>query len=558
MSWTTRSLIGILGAAVVGSTLAVATNAARDPYAFFDPIIEVRLLVKEGFVEEVDDRDMLEGAIHGMLESLNDPYTEFVPAQDTAEFSKNLTGAYVGIGAEVGLREGWFTILSPLDDSPAWKAGVMANDRVVAIDGRSTEGLSVDECIGMLMGEPGTDVTISVVRGDGETLDITITRRPIRVRPVRGFARADAGEGAWRFLLDPDHAVAYVRLSQFTPDCARQVRDAIDQASDEAGRTLGGLILDLRFNPGGVMEEAVAIADMFLAEGEIVSTHARAGTVHTEHARREGTLPEFPVVVLVNEHSASASEIVAGALGDHGRAVVLGTRTFGKGLVQTVRPLSSGAGILKMTQQRYALPSGRVIQRTDDASVWGVDPTPGFYLPLTDEQTAEMLTARREQEIIAHRDTPDRADADAVVEQLKDPQLAAALRVLRHHARAGRIEPVGIPANDPGHVAAGELEAVRRVRDRLLRELVRVDRRLDAAESATPPDQRAERRDLWPDDAPVAGGTLTVTDADGNTVAVLTITNPELERWLVDAGVTPAEPSEPADQDEDKKPERGG
>lgn len=534
---STRPLITILGLAVVGSTIAVATNAARDPYSFFDPIVEVRMMLREHAVEPPDDEAMLDGAIRGMVETLGDPYTEFVPARDTAEFAKGLTGEYVGIGAEVGLRDGWFTILSPLDDSPAWKAGVLADDRVVAINGASTEGMSVEACIALLMGEPGTTVTITVER-DAQRSDIPITRQPIRVRPVKGLFRADAGEGDWRFLLDARHRIAYVRLSQFTPSAAEEMSKALDKAAAEAGGTLGGLILDLRFNPGGVMDQAVAIADMFLSEGVIVSTQARTGSADVQRATREGTRSDLPLIVLVNAQSASASEIVAGALGEHGRAVILGTRTFGKGLVQSVRPLPSGAGVLKITEQRYALASGRIIQRTDDATVWGVDPTPGFYLPLSDEQTADMLTARRRQEIISAQDAPEPSSPDEVIERLADPQLAAAWRVLQNHATSGAMEPIGIPPNDPALVAAGELDSVRRQRDRLLRELTRIDRRLDAAEQGVPADARTDARDLWDDSAAVLGGTITVTDADGNPVATLTITNPDIERWLIDAGVT--------------------
>ncbi len=538
MPSSTRPLIAILGLAVIGSTIAVATNAARDPYSFFDPIVEVRMMLREHAVETPNDEAMLDGAIRGMVETLNDPYTEYVPARETAEFSKSLTGEYVGIGAEVGLRGGWFTILSPLDDSPAWKAGVMADDRVVAIDGVSTEGMSVDACIARLMGEPQTSVTITVERG-AERKDIAITRSPIRVRPVKGLFRSEAGEGNWRFLLDPEHRIAYVRLSQFTPTAAQELRQAIDAATTEAGASLRGLILDLRFNPGGVMDQAVAIVDMFLEKGVIVSTQARTGSAHVEQATGKGTRKDLPLVVLVNAQSASASEIVAGSLGEHGRAVILGTRTFGKGLVQSVRPLPSGAGVLKITEQRYALPSGRIIQRTDDAAVWGVDPTPGFYLPLSDEQTVAMLTARRRQEIISHQDGPEPTTPDEVIERLADPQLSAAWAVLRHHAATGVMEPIGIPPNDPTLVASGELDTVRRQRDRLVRELARIDRRLDAAERGVPDDARTDARDLWDDETAVLGGTITVTDADGNIITTLTITNPDIERWLIDAGVTP-------------------
>ncbi len=540
MKWTTPALLGTLAVAVVGSTLAVATAPDRDLYTFFDPIVDVRAMLGEHYAEELDDQALQIGAINGMLETLDDPYTVFVPAKDTENFAKDLTGEYVGIGAEVGLRDGWFTILTPLDDSPAWRAGVLADDRVIAIDAQSTEGLSVDQCIEKLMGQPGTDVTLTVQRSSGEQTDITITRAPIRVNPVKGFARTDAGEGDWRFLIDAESGIAYVRLSQFTPTCAAELRAAVEQATTESGGSLGGLVLDLRFNPGGVLEQAVQIADDFLTGGVIVSTEGRTTTKRIERANATGTLPDFPMVVLVNAQSASASEVLAGALADHNRAIILGSRSFGKGLVQSVRPLPSGAGVLKITEQHYALPSGRIIQREDDSEVWGVDPTPGYFLPLTDEQTRDMLAARREQEIIAHHDAPTPADAHSIAEQLKDPQLAAALRVLRHHILTGQFKPVGIPENDQTSVAAAEVDTLLEQRDRLLRELVRLDRRITAAESAAP--DAPETRDLWPDEISVQGGTITVTDANGNTIATLTITGPDVERWLVDAGVEPAAP----------------
>lgn len=540
MNWTTPALIATLAVAAVGSTIAVSSNTKRDAYSFFDPIVDIRAMLEEHYVEELDDDALQLGAINGMLETLEDPYTVYVPARDTAEFTKDLTGEYVGIGAEVGMRDGWFTILTPLDDSPAWRAGVMADDRVVAIDGESTEGWSTDQCIDKLMGEPDTDVTITVERSGGERTEITITRAPIHVNPVKGFARDNQGQGEWRFLLDPENGIAYVRLSQFTPDSAQELAQALNSANQAAEGGLNGLILDLRFNPGGVLEQAVRVADMFIDDGVIVSTEGRTSRERVERAHKPGTLTDLPIVVLVNGQSASASEILSGALSDHGRAIVLGTRTFGKGLVQTVRSLPGNGGVLKMTEQRYALPSGRLIQREDDSTEWGVDPTPGYFLPLTDDETIAMLSARRQQEIIALDDAPEVVGADAIVEALEDPQLAAALRVVRHRVESGTFEPVGIPANEPGDVASAAVNTIRAQRDRLLRELVRLDRRLSAAESATP-EGTPDPRDLWPDDTDVRGGTVTVTDAEGNPIAVLEITGPDLERWLVDAGVRPAE-----------------
>ncbi|MFK7884298.1 MAG: S41 family peptidase [Phycisphaerales bacterium] len=543
MKWTTPTLIATLAITAVGSTIAVATNTKRDIYSFFDPIVDIRALLEAHYVEDLDEKALQEGAIRGMLETLDDPYTVYVPPKDTAEFAKDLTGEYVGIGAEVGMRDGWFTILTPLDDSPAWRAGVMADDRVVAIDGESTEGWDTDQCISRLMGEPQTNVTITVERADTSTTDITITRSPIHVNPVKGFARNDGGQGNWRYLLDESHSIAYVRLSQFTPDSAEELNAAINDATRAAGGELGGLILDLRFNPGGVLEQAVRMADMFLDDGVIVSTEGRTSRERVERADSPGTLPEFPMVVLVNGQSASASEILSGALSDQDRAVVLGTRTFGKGLVQTVRGLPGNAGVLKMTEQRYALPSGRLIQREDDSTTWGVDPTPGYFYPLTDEQTRDMLAARRQQEIIALDEEPAAIGADAIVERLADPQLTAALGVLRHRIDTGRTQPIGIPENDSTDVAAAAVTDILEQRDRLLRELIRIDRRLEAAQSNA--DASAEDdRDLWPDEAEVQGGTITVTDSEGNPVTTLLITGEDFERWLIDAGVAPVE--EPA------------
>ncbi|MFG0313288.1 MAG: S41 family peptidase, partial [Phycisphaerales bacterium] len=264
---STLPLIGILGVAVVGSTIAVATNAIRitdDQYSFFDPIVDVSTLINALYVEEADIEAMQRGAIEGMLEELNDPYTTFVPTRDTKDFSKDLTGEYVGIGAEVQIRDGWLTISSPLDGSPAWKAGVMADDRVVEIDGESTEGLTIDESIDLLTGEPNTTVTVTVERG-AETLKIDIVRDHIKVQAVKGFMR-EGGDGEWMHLIDPSAGIGYIRLTQFTPGCGQEVKDAIEHTKRELGGDLNGLVLDLRFNPGGLLDEAIEIADLFIEE----------------------------------------------------------------------------------------------------------------------------------------------------------------------------------------------------------------------------------------------------------------------------------------------------
>lgn len=535
-------LIGILGIAVVGSTIALATSAMRqvdDQYTFFDPIVDVSTLINALYVEEPDIEALQRGAIEGMLEELNDPYTAFVPRLDTERFSKDLTGEYVGIGAEVIIRDGWLTISSPLDGSPAWKAGVMADDRVVAIDGQSTEGLTINESIDLLTGQPNTKVVITVERGI-ESLDIEIERDHIKVQAVKGFMR-EGGDGEWLHVIDRSAGIAYIRLTQFTPGCAQEVKDAIEESKQELGGDLGGLILDLRFNPGGLLDEAVEIADLFIEQGTIVSTKGRVFQEETAEATSKGTITDLPLVVLVNGQSASASEVLSGALSDHGRAVILGTRSFGKGSVQTVRPLESGAGVLKITEQYYYLPSGRLLHRRDDSTVWGVDPSPGYFVPLTNDQTLEMLRTRREQEIIAHNDENDQvdlSDTSAVLAALNDPQLKASVNVMQHRVATGEFEPAGIESNSPADVALAELNGLRSQEERLLRELARLDKRMQAAEQSVPEEIiGVNPRDFWSDDTDLEGGELIVRDKDGNIVATLDITGNGLENWLVDAAV---------------------
>lgn len=539
---STLPLVGILGIAVIGSTIAVATSAMRvgaDDYSFFDPIVDVSTMINALHVEDPDREKMQLGAIQGMIEELNDPYTVFVPRRDTEKFSKDLTGEYVGIGAEVGMRDGWLTISSPLDGSPAWKAGVMAEDRVVAIDGETTEGLTIDECIDLLTGEPNTKVTITVERG-AETLEIDIIRDHIKVQAVKGFMR-EGGDGGWHFTIDPSSRIAYIRLTQFTPGCAEEIKNALAKSEQELGGDLGGLILDLRFNPGGLLDEAVAIADMFIDQGVIVSTKGRAFPESIDSASSEGTITDLPLLVMVNGQSASASEVLSGALSDHGRAVILGTRSFGKGSVQTVRPLESGAGVLKITEQYYYLPSGRLLHRRDDSTEWGVDPSDGYFVPLTNDQTIEMLRARRAQEIIEHieeNDQVDLNDTNAVLSALTDPQLSAAVRVMQHRIASGEFEPVGIEANEPEDVALAELNQIRTQEERLLRELARLDRRREAAEQGVPEQRLGENpRDFWDDTTDLEGGELVVRDKDGNIITTLKITGNDLENWLVDADV---------------------
>lgn len=530
------SLVAILGVAVVGSTFALT----RTPYSFFDPLVEVESLIAHRYVTEPDEKAMQDGAIAGMLDALKDPYTVYVPASETKEFTKGLTGDYVGIGVQVVIKEGWLTVVTPLEDTPAFNAGILAEDRIVEIDGKSTFGLSADKCVDMLSGESGAEVSI-VIEREGQKVPYKLTRERVVAKTVKGFHRDDSTKGAWQFFIDSSRSIAYLRLTQFTPTSAEEVHDALVSIGADKG-DVKGLILDLRWNPGGVLSDATDIADLFLESGIIVSTKGRSKPEEITRAKEEGTLPKFPIALLINGSSASASEVLSGALVENDRAIAIGTRSFGKGLVQAVISLPSGAGQLKVTEQRYYLPSGRCIQRDDTSSEWGVDPTPGFYVPMTDEQTVAMLKERRNQDAIGRHkgDAGEKwSDPDWIVDRLKDMQLAAALKAVQQRLDSGKWLPTGQPLPKGSALASQDLEKSNRLRERLEKELVKLDKKIDDLETAS--STQATPTDLWPD-TDLTGGHVDVYDKSGKLISHLTITGPDLERWLIEADVKKDDP----------------
>lgn len=531
---TKTVLFSTLAVAVVGSTLAIAQ---RDDFKFFDPLIDVKAVIDRYYLEEPDQAALQQGAIQGMIEILNDPYTMYIPPEIRSEFSKELTGEYVGIGAQILIRDGWLTIVSPLEDSPAFRAGLMADDKVVKINGESTFGLSDEQCVARLTGEPGTTVAL-VIERDGEEREVIITREAIKTRSVKGFHRDPSDTQKWQAFIDPARRIVYIRLTQFTPNCSAEIAQVLKDAGADRGE-VNGLILDLRWNGGGVLQDAIAIADMFLSEGVIVSTKGRAHAEEVARAEAPGTLPDFPIAVLVNGQSASASEVLSGALAENNRAVVVGTRTFGKGLVQAVRSLpNSGGAQLKITEQAYYLPSGRSIHRKGDSAEWGVDPTDGFYLPITDDEVIEIFRVRREEDIL--RSSPSASEADwstpeAILEKLKDRQLAAALRAIQAKVDTGEWLKTGEPLPARGEQAAAELARLVKTRERVIDELQRMETRIQSLQAAS--NKTSDLPDLWPDDRDPTGGRVVVYDQDGNEIASLRVTGPNLERQLQIADV---------------------
>ena len=304
--------------------------------------------IKNDYVEEVEDSDMLENAIRGMLSGL-DPHSSYLDHEQFKELQVGTTGEFGGLGIEVGMEDGFVKVIAPIDDTPAQRAGVQAGDLIIRLDDTPVKGLTLNDAVKIMRGKPGTVLKLTVVReGVEKPIKIDIKRDIIKVRSVKSR------------MLEGDFG--YVRISQFQSKTAENMVDAIDKLKKEAGGTLKGMVLDLRNNPGGVLNGAVAVSDAFLKKGLIVYTEGRVNDSKLRfNATPDDILDNAPIVVLVNQGSASASEIVSGALQDHHRAIIVGTQTFGKGSVQTILPLSNGTAV-KLTTARYYTPSGRSIQ----------------------------------------------------------------------------------------------------------------------------------------------------------------------------------------------------
>ncbi len=332
---------------LVSSTLVSTAN--NNTYRYLDLFGDVFEQVRSNYVEEISDKELIEAAIGGMLGSL-DPHSAYLSPEDMDLTNINARGEFGGLGIEVTMEEGLVKVVSPIDDTPAFRAGLKASDYITHIDGEPVLGMNLQDAVDLMRGEVGTDIVLTVVRkGVENAFDVRITRAIIKIRSVR-----------WRM----EDQIGYIRLTSFTKQTIGNLEEAMDGIHDMGGDRLQGIVLDLRNNPGGLLEQAVAVADAFLEHGEIVSTKGRQKNDARHFFAEEGDLADgLNVVVLINGGSASASEIVAGALQDHKRALIMGTQSFGKGSVQTIVPLSSQGG-MRLTTSRYFTPSGLSIQAT--------------------------------------------------------------------------------------------------------------------------------------------------------------------------------------------------
>ena len=382
--------------------------AEEDIYELQKMLVDALDQVERNYVRDVSRRELVEAAIRGILDEL-DPYSSYISREDMKQFRTSVESQFGGIGIQISLDGGQLKVLSPLVGTPAYRAGVTAGDRIVEIDGEGTSGITLDEAVRRLKGPAGTKVKLTIIHSGRSSKDvIDITREVIRVHTVLGDHRK--ADDAWDFMLDNDQRIGYIRITAFSRGTAGELRKALSELKNEK---LAGLILDLRFNPGGLLSSAIEVSDMFVAGGRIVSTEGRNSLKRTWDAHRKGTFEGFPMVVLVNRYSASASEIVAACLQDHDRAVVIGERTWGKGSVQNVIEMENHRSALKLTTASYRRPSGKNIHRfpkSKDDDEWGVMPNDGYRMRLTDRELLALVGERRRRDIVEPKE-PDSSDS---------------------------------------------------------------------------------------------------------------------------------------------------
>jgi len=343
----TLVLFLLLGFVSFGRVEVPEASAATD-YQELQLFTDVLTIVKRSYVEEVTIKELVYGAIEGMLASL-DPHSGFMSPEIYKEMKVDTRGEFGGLGIEISFRDGVLTVVSPIEDTPASRAGVLSGDHIVKIEDVYTKGMEIMEAVQLMRGLPGTSVTITIMRSTfDKPQPFALEREIIKVKSVKSKTLQDG--------------FGYIRLTQFQEHSGADLGKTLDKLRDENNGSLQGLVLDLRNNPGGLLDQAVEVSDQFLSEGLIVYTEGREDDAQMEFsAMRSGTEPNYPMVVLINGGSASASEIVAGALQDHGRAVIMGSQSFGKGSVQTIIPLTDDSG-LRLTTAKYYTPNGTSIQ----------------------------------------------------------------------------------------------------------------------------------------------------------------------------------------------------
>ena len=416
------SLLAVAAGFVMYAQQPAQSDEREETYRQLTLFGDVFQRVRGEYVDEVSDKELIEAAINGMLTSL-DPHSAYLPDDNFKKMQVQTSGKFGGLGIEVTMQDGFLKVVSPIDDTPADKVGIQPEDLIVSVDGESIVGVTLTQAVEKLRGEIGSEVTVIIQRAEQEPFEVSLIRDEIKIRSVRHRLYENIG---------------YIRITTFSEQTSPGLLKSLEELQAEGETPLQGLILDLRNNPGGLLSEAIKVSDAFLERGEIVSTRGR-GETDIQHAyARPGDISDgLPIVVLINSGSASASEIVAGALKDHSRAILMGTRSFGKGSVQTIQPMP-GHGAIRLTTARYFTPSGISIQAK------GIEPDIEVALARIEKLEGGPL---REENLRGALDSSDeQADAENAedTEEVTDPadidyQLARALDLLKGLTVFGKL-----------------------------------------------------------------------------------------------------------------------
>lgn len=459
-------LIGICAVSLFGFAIVTGAPSREQEknYELVDLIVDVLEEVDQRYVNPLTPerkRRLVEDMLNGGLERL-DPHSAYINPQELQQFNKQTEGRFGGVGIQISTdrnQTGRPLVISPMPGTPAYEAGVLAGDLIMKIDGKSTENMRLNETIDLIQGDPGDKVTLTVRHETGKIEDIDIVRAIIEVKSVLGDQRKKENPAEWDFMLLDKEKIGYLRLVQFNQTATEEITAAIKELKAQG---MKGLVIDLRSNPGGLLRAAINITDLFIDEGAIVSTKGRNHREESYRADSKSTIlgPDsgVPIAVLINRYSASASEIFSAALQDHGRAIVVGERSYGKGSVQNVILLEENSSALKLTTASYWRPSGKNIHRfpeSKESDEWGVHPSKGYELKLSDEERLKYILWRNARDIVRDKNkkveetTKDEKKENEKkenekkfdLESYEDPVMKKALDYLRDEMKKAALRP---------------------------------------------------------------------------------------------------------------------
>lgn len=450
-------LLGVFAVTLFGISLSISAPSFNDNFdekhKNINLVIDVMEEVQDKYVRSLDTKQMrgfVENMINGGLQQL-DPHSAYINEEEFNQFQKLSQGRFGGIGIRITAepKSGAIIVESPMVGTPAYKAGVLAGDLITKIDGTSTENMMLNDVVKRIQGEPGEPVTLTVVHeGSSEEKDIKIVRAEIKIDSVMGDLPLEDNDKHWEYMIDKTNKIAYVRINAFTETTVEELTKVVEDLQKQG---MKGLILDLRNNPGGLLRSAVEVSSMFLEQGQrVVSTKGRNQQEEVYNARpTNGFTPNTttPVAILINRYSASASEILAAALKDHLRAVIVGERSYGKGSVQNVIRLEGGHSALKLTTASYWRPNKHNIHRfpgDKESDEWGVKPTKGFEVKLTLQERLEYYKYRRERDVVGSQQNEGEKDKDKKAEPYTDPVLGKAMEYINEAIKKGNL---AIPAD---------------------------------------------------------------------------------------------------------------